>query len=90
MDKRAPVAPCVQTDPELWFPEKGGSIRTPVRLCGECPFLAACRAWALAHPQDAAHGIWGGLTARQRARVLRDRRRAAASSPVPEPIREAA
>jgi hypothetical protein len=90
MDKRAELAPCAQTDPELWFPEKGGSVRVPRRLCRECPFLAACRTWALEHPHEAAHGIWGGLTVRERARILRDRRRAG-SAPVPdESMREVA
>lgn len=76
MDRRAETAPCAQTDPELWFPEKGANVSVPRRLCREaCPLLAACRSWALAHPQDTAHGIWGGLTARERQRIRRDQRR---------------
>lgn len=84
----AETAMCGQTDPELWFPEKGGSAREARRLCRSCPFLAACRSWALAHPAEAAHGVWGGLTARQRARVLAKQRRARVSES--ESTREAA
>lgn len=89
MEKRAPFAPCVQTDPELWFPEKGGSAREAHRLCEECPFLAACRAWALDHPAATAQGIWGGLSTRQRQQLLRDRR-GARPARVPATTREAA
>jgi WhiB family transcriptional regulator, redox-sensing transcriptional regulator len=73
MDKHAPFAPCAQTDPELWFPEKGGSTREARRLCQRCPFLAACRAWALDHPAAASEGIWGGLSVRQRQQLRRTR-----------------
>lgn len=79
MARSADTAVCAQTDPELWFPEKGGSAREARRLCRSCPFLAACRSWTLAHPSEAAHGVWGGLTARQRARILANQRRAHAS-----------
>lgn len=92
MDRNAATASCAQTDPELWFPERGASvddIRTARRLCSECPLLAACRCWALAHPQDATHGIWGGLTARERQRIRRDQRRHA-RTPAPELTREVA
>lgn len=89
MDRNAPTASCAQTDPELWFPEKGSSVRVPRRLCRECPLLAACRSWALRHPHETAHGIWGGLTARERQRIRRDQRRRTCT-PVHESTREAA
>lgn len=90
MDKRAEVAPCGQTDPELWFPAKGANVNIPRRLCRTCPFLAACRTWALDHPHETEFGMWGGLTARERERVLRDRRRSPASPALDESMREAA
>lgn len=88
MARAAETAVCAQTDPELWFPEKGGSAREARRLCRSCPFLAACRSWALTNPIEAAHGIWGGLTARQRARILATQRRTRATAS--ESTREAA
>ncbi|MBC2869841.1 WhiB family transcriptional regulator [Streptomyces mexicanus] len=69
--------PCQQTDPEEWFPQHGHNP-TAVRLCHSCPLLADCRAWALANPQLAAEGIWGGLTRAQRAAIQRNNLRAAA------------
>ena len=40
---------CAQTDPELFFPEKGGSVREAKRVCAACPVRAQCLEHALAH-----------------------------------------
>lgn len=69
--------PCRQTDPEEWFPGHGHNA-TAVRLCHTCPLLADCRAWALANPELASEGIWGGLTRAQRAALRRNEMRQAA------------
>lgn len=66
LDQRGPTALCAETDPELFFPEKGGSVREPKRLCRKCPFLAACREWALSNPVAARHGVWGGMSETER------------------------
>ena len=36
---------CAQTDPEAFFPEKGGSTREAKRVCGRCEEIgrASCR-----------------------------------------------
>lgn len=68
LDQDGPTAMCAQTDPELWFPEAGGSNDKAKRLCRLCPFLAACRQWALSNPMGARYGVWGGLSERQRQR----------------------
>lgn len=62
------LALCAQTDPELFFPEKGGAIRAAKRICAGCPVRAECLADALAH--DERFGVWGGLSERER-RALR-------------------
>lgn len=64
----APTALCAEVDPQLWFPEKGrgGVSRLARRLCRACPLAGPCRQWALAHPQQAPYGIWGGLTEHER------------------------
>jgi WhiB family transcriptional regulator, redox-sensing transcriptional regulator len=67
---------CAQTDPDLWFPEKGGSVQTPKATCARCPVRAECLAYALAH--DVRFGVWGGLSERERRQLHRDRYRAAA------------
>ena len=61
------VALCAQTDPEVFFPEKGGDPRPAVALCGTCPVQAPCLEYALAHRELA--GVWGGTTARSRQRM---------------------
>ncbi len=58
---------CAQTDPEAFFPEKGGSTREAKRVCGGCEVRVECLEYALAN--DERFGIWGGLSERERRRV---------------------
>jgi len=60
---------CAQTDPEAFFPEKGGSTREAKRICAGCEVRAECLEYALAH--DERFGIWGGLSERERRRLKR-------------------
>jgi WhiB family redox-sensing transcriptional regulator len=79
LDAIAPLTPeddlwqekalCAQTDPEAFFPEKGGSTREAKRICQGCEVRDACLDYALAH--DERFGIWGGLSERERRRLKR-------------------
>jgi len=60
---------CAQVDPELWFPEKGGSTRQAKALCARCPVHPECLAYALVH--DERFGVWGGASERDRRRMKR-------------------
>jgi WhiB family redox-sensing transcriptional regulator len=60
---------CAQTDPEAFFPEKGGSTREAKRICIGCEVRAECLEYALLH--DERFGIWGGLSERERRRLKR-------------------
>lgn len=60
---------CAQTDPEAFFPEKGGSTREAKKICEVCPVRAECLAYALEN--DERFGIWGGLSERERRRLKR-------------------
>ncbi|BBY98449.1 transcriptional regulator WhiB2 [Mycolicibacterium fallax] len=60
---------CAQTDPEAFFPEKGGSTREAKRICLGCEVKDACLEYALAN--DERFGIWGGLSERERRRLKR-------------------
>jgi WhiB family redox-sensing transcriptional regulator len=60
---------CAQTDPEAFFPEKGGSTREAKRICSGCEVRPECLEYALAH--DERFGIWGGLSERERRRLRR-------------------
>jgi WhiB family redox-sensing transcriptional regulator len=61
---------CAQTDPEAFFPEKGGSTRDAKKICGSCDVRTQCLEYALMN--DERFGIWGGLSERER-RKLRKR-----------------
>jgi WhiB family redox-sensing transcriptional regulator len=60
---------CAQTDPEAFFPEKGGSTREAKRVCTGCEVRSECLEYALA--KDERFGIWGGLSERERRRLKR-------------------
>jgi WhiB family redox-sensing transcriptional regulator len=63
---------CAETDPEAFFPEKGGSTREAKRVCSGCSVRAECLEFALAN--DERFGIWGGLSERERRRLRLQRR----------------
>ena len=58
---------CAQTDPEAFFPEKGGSTREAKKVCLGCDVRSECLEYALAN--DERFGIWGGLSERERRRL---------------------
>jgi WhiB family redox-sensing transcriptional regulator len=58
---------CAQTDPEAFFPEKGGSTREAKRVCLTCDVRDECLEYALGH--DERFGIWGGLSERERRKL---------------------
>jgi WhiB family redox-sensing transcriptional regulator len=67
-------AACRHVDRDLFFPAKGDR-ETPgwlVRLCHKCPVEVQCLEYALAI--GTRHGVWGGLTERERRRIARARR----------------
>lgn len=58
---------CAQTDPEAFFPEKGGSTREAKKVCNGCEVRGECLDYALAN--DERFGIWGGLSERERRKL---------------------
>ncbi len=60
---------CAQTDPEAFFPEKGGSTREAKHICSTCSVRDECLEYALLN--DERFGIWGGLSERERRRLKR-------------------
>lgn len=61
---------CNQTDPEAFFPEKGGSTKQAKAVCNNCDVRLKCLDWAMRLPEQ--FGIWGGLSEKER-RTLRRR-----------------
>ena len=62
---------CAQTDPEAFFPDEGIPSGEAKRLCKSCPVRQQCLDYALQNNE--AYGIWGGLSANQRANLRRER-----------------
>jgi hypothetical protein len=69
-------AACARVDPELWFPECVPGYREDVAaalaICGTCPVQSVCLATAV---QRNEHGIWGGMTEKQRRALTPAKRR---------------
>jgi WhiB family redox-sensing transcriptional regulator len=58
---------CAQTDPEAFFPEKGGSTRDAKKICTSCDVKEQCLEYALG--SDERFGIWGGKSERERRKL---------------------
>jgi WhiB family redox-sensing transcriptional regulator len=63
---------CTETDPESFFPEKGGSTRAAKAVCRKCEVRTECLDYALRN--DERYGIWGGMSERERRRLAQERR----------------
>ena len=72
------AALCRGVDPSVFHPadeeENEFSAEPAKAICFQCPVREACLEHAIAVREK--HGIWGGLTARERRRLIRRRRRA--------------
>lgn len=64
-------ASCGDYDEPWWFPEKGDSDseKRAKRICRRCPVRDECLAYALDTRQK--FWIWGGMTAKERERLLK-------------------
>jgi hypothetical protein len=69
--------PCAQTDPELFFPERGldaiKSKKMVKVICGSCDFTTECLEYSLTTD---VLGTWGGLLEKERRALKRMRRKA--------------
>ncbi|ATN88665.1 WhiB family transcription factor [Mycobacterium phage Demsculpinboyz] len=63
------LARCAEVDPEMFFPEKGGSAKPAKRICSRCEVADECLEWALANREN--YGVFGGLTAKERRPLLK-------------------
>jgi len=57
-------AVCRGTDLEVFFPGRGESAEPARQICAGCPVRQRCLDYAISH--GITHGIWGGLTERDR------------------------
>jgi WhiB family transcriptional regulator, redox-sensing transcriptional regulator len=68
-------AACRGADLDLFFPGRGESAEPARQICAVCPVRQPCLDYALS--RGIVHGIWGGLSERDR-RALRSRHAGAA------------
>lgn len=61
-------AACKGMDTELFFPETPVVIRAAKRVCGGCAVRVECLTFAV--EADCRFGVFGGLTHRERNRLL--------------------
>ena len=64
------LAACRGADLELFFPGRGESAEPARQVCAACPVRQPCLDYAITN--RIIHGIWGGLTERER-RALQSR-----------------
>lgn len=76
---------CAQVDPELFFPTPGATAALPKSICEKCDVRTECLDAALTEESQSGdmvpHGVRGGLSAMERAMILRDRRAQLPSMP---------
>lgn len=73
-------AGCRNLDPELFYPGRNDdkAERVAKAICSHCPVIAECREYVLdfeaGHGLDMLYGVWAGMSAADRRRVLLERR----------------
>lgn len=68
-------ARCRGVDPVIFHPVNDEDADEAKAVCALCPVREACLEYAIAAREK--DGVWGGLTARERRRVIRRRQRSA-------------
>jgi WhiB family redox-sensing transcriptional regulator len=63
---------CRELPWDVFFPREGPGVLQAKKICAACPVSGECLDYALEHHID--HGVWGGSSERERARVRRIRR----------------
>lgn len=60
-------AACAETDPEIFYPEKGESNHAAKKVCAGCFVREQCLAYAVDNVET--FGVWGGLSEQQRRKL---------------------
>ncbi|MEV8396325.1 WhiB family transcriptional regulator [Streptomyces niveus] len=64
-------AACASVDPEVFFPDRGRPARPALQVCMGCPVRRQCAEHAI--PNE-THGVWGGLSEKERKALRRTAR----------------
>lgn len=64
---------CAETEPDAFTPDSGdiGAVKRAKSICAMCGVRVQCLEYALTNRE--AYGVWGGLSAKQRSDLLRER-----------------
>ena len=62
-------AACIGADTAIFFPESGDPVGPAKALCRACPVREQCLTDALERGE--VHGVWGGLSAKERRKYRR-------------------
>ena len=65
-------AACTSSDPDLWFSSNPFEIETAKKSCRSCPVRDKCLEFALENNER--YGVWGALSASERASLLNRKR----------------
>jgi WhiB family redox-sensing transcriptional regulator len=69
-------AHCRGADPAIFYPVSDDDEAPEAKeICAGCPVREPCLEYALTVREK--HGVWGGLTERERRRLVRQRRKSA-------------
>ena len=62
-------AACKNTPVDVFFPDKGASkekVAKAKAICNKCAVRQECYNWSIQFSERALHGIWGGMTGKDR------------------------
>jgi WhiB family transcriptional regulator, redox-sensing transcriptional regulator len=68
-------ARCLGADPDLFYPVSDDAAEGAKAICAVCPVREPCLEHAVTAREK--EGVWGGLTEKERRRLIRQRRRSA-------------
>lgn len=68
---------CRNYPASAFFPSDGVGVDAARKICATCHVVDECLTYALEARID--HGVWGGTSERERRRILKRRREAAAA-----------
>lgn len=62
---------CAQVGTEVFFPPKGGNTLDAKLICEGCDVILQCLEYALANEHSMRFGIFGGLSERERRKLIK-------------------
>ncbi|MGD1012457.1 MAG: WhiB family transcriptional regulator [Acidimicrobiales bacterium] len=66
---------CRGVDPDIFYPVSEEDSEEAKAICASCPVRQACLEYSLAARER--EGVWGGLSERERRRMVRQQRKSA-------------